>query len=146
MQNKIFNRRKFLGLAAAGLSAPAIMKASRVEAAEVSRMAGQLLVCGFPGHATSHQSSKVLASHVNNGRAGGALFLRHNVKGGKSVTGLSRMFIEADRSSLLAIDQEGGKVQRLGKKHGLTPIPTAQWVAGNKSVDEARALLYQCRT
>ena len=28
----------------------------------------------------------------------------------------------------------------IGKKHGFTPIPTAQWVAGNKSVDEARAL------
>ncbi len=140
MRETKFNRRKILGFAAAGLSAPALMRASRVEAAEVAKMAGQLLVCGFPGSATGNKSTKALAAHLKSGRAGGALFLRHNVKGGPAVTGLSAMFVNADRSALLAIDQEGGKVQRLGKKHGLTPIPTAQWVARNKSVDEARTI------
>jgi len=134
-------RRDFLQLTAAGvLSAPAILTASRVNAAEVSKMAGQLLVPGFPGSTPDAKSTRALAAHIKAGRAGGALFLRHNVKSGSGAKATAASFIKASRLSLLAIDQEGGKVQRLGKKHGFTPIPTARWMANNKSVDEARAI------
>jgi len=136
-----FNRRDVLQLAAAGtLAAPAILTTTRVNAAEVSKMAGQLLVPGFPGSTPDAKSTKALAAHIKAGRAGGALFLRHNVKSGSGAKATAASFINASRKSLLAIDQEGGKVQRLGKKHGFTPIPTARWVASNKSIDEARAL------
>jgi len=136
-----FNRRNFLQLTAATtLSAPAILTASRVNAAEVSKMAGQLLVTGFPGSTADATSTRALAKHIKAGRAGGALFLRHNVKTGSATKATAASLINASRQSFLAIDQEGGKVQRLGKKHGFTPIPTARWVAGNKSVEEARAL------
>ncbi|MEM8650909.1 MAG: glycoside hydrolase family 3 N-terminal domain-containing protein [Pseudomonadota bacterium] len=141
MKKQNLNRRKFLGLAIAGsLASPAFLKASRVEAAEVEKMAGQLLVPGFPGSKTSSKSARALAAHIKAGRAGGALFLRHNVKTGKDTKAVAKMMIGASRQSLMAIDQEGGKVQRLGKKHGFTPIPTAKWVAGNRSVAEAKAL------
>lgn len=140
LENRI-NRRKFLSTAAAGaLAAPALMKASRVNAAEVEKMAGKLLVPGFPGNSLDDTSTKVLTNHIAAGRAGGALFLRHNVKSGNQAKAMARQFAGANSGSLIAIDQEGGKVQRLGKKHGLSPIPTAQWVAGNKSVAEARAI------
>ena len=143
MSNKL-NRRKFLALAASGLSAPALMNVTRVNAAELEAMAGRLLVIGFPASSAGSKSATALAAHIKAGRAGGALFLRHNVKkGGAATRGLAKNFIAADRQSMLAIDQEGGKVQRLGKKHGLTPIPTAQWVAGNKSVAEAKSLYHQ---
>ena len=139
-KNKI-DRRNFVSLAAASsLAAPAILTATRVDAAEVSKMAGQLLVIGFPGKSAGDQSAKSLAAHIKNGHAGGALFLRHNVKSRKNVTALSALMTNASSLSLNAIDQEGGKVQRLGKKHGFSAIPTAQWVAGNKSVEEARAI------
>ncbi|MEM7214981.1 MAG: glycoside hydrolase family 3 N-terminal domain-containing protein [Pseudomonadota bacterium] len=135
------NRRKFLGLAAVGsLAAPALLSASRVNAAEIEKMAGQLLVPGFPGSSPDSKSARALANHIASGRAGGALFLRHNVKSGGSTKATAQSFIAANRGSLLAIDQEGGKVQRLGKKHGFTPMPTAKWVAGNRSVDEAKVL------
>ncbi|MEM7290707.1 MAG: glycoside hydrolase family 3 N-terminal domain-containing protein, partial [Pseudomonadota bacterium] len=141
MSETKFNRRNFIAAAiASGVAAPAIMRASRVEAAQVQVMSGKLMVVGFPGSSTGSRSTKALANHIAAGRAGGALFLRHNVKSGAQATAMAKQFAGANRSSLIAIDQEGGKVQRLGKKHGLSPIPTAQWVAGNKSVDEARKL------
>ena len=134
-------RRKFLKLAAAGgLAAPSLLSASVVNAAEIEKMAGQLLVIGFPGSSAGSASAKSLANHIRAGRAGGALFLRHNVKGGTQVKNLAALFANSSSTALLAIDQEGGSVQRLGKKHGFTPIPKAKWVAGNKSVEEARAL------
>ena len=141
MEKEKFGRRTFLKMTAiSGLAMPAVLSASRVDAASVKKMAGQLLVVGFPGSTPGSKSANALAAHIAKGNAGGALFLRHNVKSGKNTRALAAKFINASRQGLMAIDQEGGKVQRLGKKHGLTPMPTAQWVAGNKSVDEARAL------
>lgn len=135
------DRRRFLGGVVAGsLATPAILTATRVNAAEAGAMAGRLIIPGFPGSLTSNRSARALADHIAKGRAGGALFLRHNVKTGSDTRALAASFIQADPAGLLAIDQEGGKVQRLGKKHGLSPIPTARWVAGNRSVSEARSL------
>ena len=139
--SKKINRRNFVtGAIAGGLAAPAILSVSTVDAAAVENMAGQLLIPGFPGSSTGSGSAKALAGHIKAGRAGGALFLRHNVKSGSGAKSLASMFANSGRGVLNAIDQEGGKVQRLGKKHGLSAIPTAQWVAGNKSVADARAL------
>ena len=141
LENSKIDRRRFVSLAAAStLATPAILTATRVNAASIEAMAGQLLVTGFPGNSAGDKSTKALASHIAKGRAGGALFLRHNVKSGKAIKQIARSMIGASRQSLLAIDQEGGKVQRLGKKHGFTAIPTAKWMAENKSVAEAQKL------
>lgn len=141
LENSKLNRRRFMSLAAAStLAAPAILTATRVNAASIEKMAGQLLITGFPGGSAGDQSTKALTDHIAKGRAGGALFLRHNVKSGKAIKQIASGMIGANRQSLLAIDQEGGKVQRLGKKHGFTAMPTAKWVAENKSVAQAQAL------
>ena len=94
----------------------------------------------FPGDNAGAKSAKALAAHLKAGRAGGVLFLRHNVKSGKQARAMAAQFLNAANGCLNAIDQEGGKVQRLGKKQGFSAIPTAKWVAANKSLDEARAL------
>ncbi len=140
MTNNNFDRRRFLGVAAGALAAPVVWRSSPASAAEVEKMAGQLLVIGFPGSSTASGSTRALARHIAAGRAGGALFLRHNVKSGAETKAMARQFLNAHAGTLTAIDQEGGKVQRLGSKHGLAAIPTAQWVGGNKSVAEARAI------
>ena len=141
LENSKLDRRRFMSLAtASALAAPAILTATRVNAASIEAMAGQLLVTGFPGGSAGDKSTKALTAHIAKGRAGGALFLRHNVKSGKAVKQIAAQMIGASRQSLMAIDQEGGKVQRLGRKQGFTAIPTAKWVAGNKSVAEAQAL------
>jgi len=144
VSNSKLDRRRFLSLAiAGGVAGPAVLRASRVEAAEIEKMAGKLLVIGYPGSTTEAGSTKALAKHIAAGRAGGALFLRHNVKSGAQSKAMARQFIAANRQSLIAIDQEGGKVQRLGKKHGFTSIPTAQWMAANRTVAQAKKLYAQ---
>lgn len=140
MENSKIDRRRFVSLAAAStLAAPAILTATRVNAADTEKMASQLLITGFPGATVGDKSTQALVSHLAKGRVGGALFLRHNVKSGNDVKQIASSMIGASRQGLLAIDQEGGKVQRLGKKQGFTAIPTAKWMAENKSVSEAQA-------
>ena len=73
MSKKHIHRRTFLGIAAtSGLAMPALLSATRVNAAEIERMAGQLLIVGFPGSSVDERSTKALQKHIACGRAGGA--------------------------------------------------------------------------
>ena len=58
MKTSNLDRRKFLGLAlASGVAGPAVLRASRVEAAEIEKIAGKLLVVGYPGSGTGDRST-----------------------------------------------------------------------------------------
>ena len=141
MSQDNFTRRRFVsGAAAAGIFAPAIMRATIVNAREISQIAGQLLIFGIPGASAGTRSAKALAAHIGAGRAGGFLALRHNVKSKESLTGITNLILGARRDAFTAIDQEGGKVQRLSRGLGFTNIPTAQWVSGNLTAAKAQTM------
>ncbi|MFK7902148.1 MAG: glycoside hydrolase family 3 N-terminal domain-containing protein [Nitratireductor sp.] len=141
MTSSNLNRRKFITQAtAAGVFAPAIMRATLVDAKAVSDVAGQLLMLGLPGSSASSRSAKAFAKHIQAGRIGGFLALRHNVKSREGIISLTNSFLNLRPDLYTAIDQEGGKVQRLSKGQGFAKIPTAQWVAGNLSAAKALSL------
>ena len=133
-------RRAMMRGAAAILAAPATLRATSAWAAGADARIGQLLMLGFYGDAPSARSAKALAGHIRAGRAGGAVFLRHNVASRRDVEALAAMFHDAGNRPLLSIDQEGGKVQRLGTKQGYTDIPEAGRVSARYSPSEARTL------
>ena len=135
-------RRAFIRSAAAIGVAPAYLRATSAHAAGLEGKLGQLLMLGFYGDAPSASSARALARHIEKGRAGGAVFLRHNVGSRAGVEALAGMFREAGgrAPAMLSIDQEGGKVQRLGTKHGYTDIPEAGRVAARFSPAQARQL------
>ena len=133
-------RRAVMRGTAAILAAPAILRAGPAWAAGAEQRIGQLLMLGFYGDEPSARSAKALAGHIRAGRAGGAVFLRHNVASRRSVEALTAMFHDAGSGVLLSIDQEGGKVQRLGPKHGYTDIPEAGRVSARYSPSKARSL------
>lgn len=134
------SRRHFVAGAGVGLFAPAILRTTPVHAAGIAKMAGQLTLIGLPGNSTGNRSTKALTAHIAKGRAGGVVLLRHNFKSRKLVMGMTRGFLNADRQTLTAVDQEGGKVQRLSKKFGFTKIPQARWVSGNLDAAKAKTL------
>ena len=135
-------RRALIRRAAAVLAAPATMRATSAWAADADRRIGQLLMLGFYGDTTGFKSAKALARDIASGHAGGVVFLRHNVGSRSGVEGLTRMFLDAGGRNvpLISVDQEGGKVQRLGEKHGYTDIPEAGRVATRLSPEKAAAL------
>ena len=133
-------RRSLVRGAAAILAAPAALRATSAWAAGADARIGQLLMLGFYGDAPDARSAKALAAHMKAGRVGGAVFLRHNVASRQGVEALTAMFHGTGTRPLLSIDQEGGKVQRLGEKHGYTDIPEAGRVSARYSPNEARAL------
>lgn len=140
--SSLLTRRLVLGgLVLAGLSyGEAISRKLRSNPSVVPDF-GEMLMLGFAGTTPQARGPRLLASHVAAGRVGGVVFEKVNIGSRQDVAGLVRLFASAaPRPLLIAIDHEGGSVQRLTRKHGFTPIPPARKVAETLSTDEARGI------
>ena len=105
----------------------------------VDTMIGQMLMFGFSGTEPKQKGPQAIARQLCDGTIGGVILLGHNVKTGKQVKRLTALFKGAGASvtPLIAIDQEGGKVQRLGPKQGYKAIPRPATVAAKLSPESA---------
>ena len=132
------SRRRFMA-ASAALAAPYVTKAS---AAAEDAAIGQMLVLGFSGTASDAASAQNLARHIAAGRVGGACFLGHNTRSRAGIESLTRLFAASARQirPLIAVDQEGGAVQRLGAKIGYAAVPPAQAVAARNAPEGAQVI------
>ncbi len=104
---------------------------------------GQMLMLGFYGHSTNAISARLLAAQLRAGRAGGVFFVLQNIGSRDEVGSLIALFragCDPLLAPLLAIDHEGGVVQRLHAAHGFTPLPPAREVAASMTPDQAKAL------
>lgn len=132
-------RRTVLRAAAGVLAAPALLRAAPAEAALASD-AGSMLIIGFDGNAATGEAARGLADAVRFGWAGGVMFHRRNIGSREDFRGLVELFEATGMRPLLAVDQEGGGVQRLGRAQGFTRFPPARDVASGMTVEEATAL------
>jgi len=110
---------------------------------DVASMVGQLLIVGLPAKIPDDESAQLLAQQLTQGKVGGSILLRHNIKDRNSVLALTDLFMRANPQVLNAVDQEGGLVQRLSKELGFTRLPRARWVATNLSRLQARELYFE---
>ena len=133
------NRRQFLTTAAVALAAPAIFRATPAAAA-VARDAGTMLLLGFDGSSPDSRGARQLARDLANGWAGGVNFHGNNISTRANVLALAGLFAEAGPQALIATDQEGGNVQRLGTGQGFTRIPRAVTVGNRMTAEEALEL------
>jgi len=108
----------------------------------VREMAGQMIMIGFAhDNAKSAQQSR-LVSMLRDSQIGGVMYLKYNVKSLSEVSKMNRGFIQSGSRfvPLIAIDQEGGVVERLTKSVGFKEIPRARDVALNMNSDGALSL------
>jgi len=111
-------------------------------ASTVEQDVGAMLMLGWSGTTIQSFSAQVLARHVAAGRVGGVFFVKENVGSLQDVQSLLRLFT-ATATPLIAIDHEGGAVQRLTERHGVSRLPSARSVASSLSPDRAQALYAQ---
>lgn len=102
-------------------------------------MIGQMLVLGFAGQSPSDGWTRKLLAHVRSGKVGGVLLMEQNIASRTQVTALIAALRDARTPLplLIAIDEEGGVVQRLGPKHGIRAVPAAATIAKATSPDAA---------
>jgi beta-N-acetylhexosaminidase len=84
-----------------------------------------VLMLGFFGSKSSSLSAKLLARQVRHGQVNGVFFVGENIGDCEDLTGLKTLFSTGNHNTLLAIDHEGGAVQRLSQRHGVTKLPRA---------------------
>lgn len=102
-------------------------------------MIGQMLMFGFAGTAPRERGPQAIARQLCEGTIGGVILLGPNVKSRNQVKALTRLFAAAGASAvpLIAIDQEGGRVQRLGVRQGYAALPRAATVGARYSTKQA---------
>lgn len=95
---------------------------------------------GFQGSNANGAGPKRLASQIKKGEVGGVVMLGYNFKSKASVKGLTSLFKNAAGSTkvFLAVDMEGGSVQRLGPKLGYPRIASARSTAKSQSITQAK--------
>ncbi|WP_226580793.1 glycoside hydrolase family 3 protein [Acuticoccus sediminis] len=95
-------------------------------------MVGQMLMVGFQGDDVDQPGPQRIARHIEAGRLGGVIFFRQNVKSEAAVKRLTHLFRASAPPGLpvlIAVDQEGGHVQRLNTEVGFPDTPSAKRVA-----------------
>lgn len=132
--------RAVLGYARGMLDYPAAWLGLSRPRDELAASVAELLIVGFYGSNTRSLSARLLARQIHRGEIGGVFFVNQNIGSIKEVEKLLRLFRAGPNQPLIAVDHEGGIVQRLNKSHGFTQLPAAKRVAAKMSSDEARKL------
>jgi beta-N-acetylhexosaminidase len=100
----------------------------------LGRMIGQMLMVGFNGISPDEQWTQRLSRQIHAGLMGGVIFMEQNIRNSRQVSRLTSMLQDSvhDRSKahqlplLVAVDQEGGVVQRLAREKGFGAYPSAE--------------------
>jgi beta-N-acetylhexosaminidase len=91
---------------------------------------GQLIMVGFYGRYSTDFGVKNLLSHIRYGRIGGVILHGHNIEKPSQLGNLTKLLISASPDLLIAVDQEGGNVQRLTPLKGFIGAPSPIKMAG----------------
>ena len=138
-QRPLVSRRTTMKMVAGAFAAPALIRADIVNAAELDLAIGRLMMVGFSGKSAKGKFSRTIASHISKGRASSVIYLAPNIGSRRDIVGLNNLFHQANVAHI-AIDHEGGTVQRLRKKHGFTRLASALQIARKKDVSGAEKI------
>jgi beta-N-acetylhexosaminidase len=103
----------------------------------IERMIGQMIVTGLVGTDASDPGVVAVRKQLENGVIGGVLLFEHNVRSPQQVRALNDSIRSAggDTVPLIALDQEGGAVQRLTPSSGYVGFPSPAQVAAGIGPD-----------
>nr|WP_319383902.1 glycoside hydrolase family 3 N-terminal domain-containing protein [uncultured Roseibium sp.] len=102
---------------------------------------GQMILIGFVGDRPARSGVKRVLEQLDAGEIGGVLYLGRNLGNKRTVQRMNTAFREAAPAALpplIAIDQEGGRVQRLRGRNGFPETPSAKRIARKGSPTDAR--------
>lgn len=108
-------------------------------AATLEEKIGQMIMVGFKGVSAEDENVQQIGKKIHEGLIGSVIFYQYNIQSPeqiKELTNFLKSFDQPHNKILFAIDQEGGKVQRLKKTNGFTNYPSAKEVS-QESIEKA---------
>ena len=111
----------------------------------LSRKIGQMILIGFSGTSPDEDMPGRIAAMIGGGRIGGVVLFADNIRAPAQVRRLTAALAAAAGSlpPFIAIDQEGGQIQRLTRRKGFAGLPSARAMS---SRDLATACALYTRT
>ena len=115
---------------------------SNAHAASLNDMAGQMIMVGFQGDNVASHSVRDLRMMLKEGRVGGVMYLKFNVATLDDVRTMNEGFLGAGSAlpPLIAIDQEGGSIERLTREVGFEEIQSAAEIARGQTPESAQRI------
>lgn len=104
------------------------------------KMYGQLVIKGFAGQTPRDASVRQVRRALERSEIGGVIFFHKNIRNPKQVAALTRFLLGAEvrYTPIIAVDEEGGSVERLNRKKGFTYNPGHFRMQQRYTVAEAR--------
>lgn len=116
---------------------------------EARLIAGQLIMAGFRGTSMRQRSVTAVAEAIQRGEVGSVLLLERNIASQRQIRELTNALQSAAKAAarpslFIAVDQEGGEVQRLNRRNGhkAAMAPPAKKV-GERCAPQEAISLYQ---
>jgi len=109
---------------------------ARIEDARLDAMIGQMILVGFDGRSERDAGVVAVRKQLAEGTIGGVVFYPENIGSPQRLRALTAYLRNAKSSPVpfLAVDQEGGMVQRLTRRNGYRYFPSARNVGRNPSL------------
>ncbi|HEX5930305.1 MAG TPA: glycoside hydrolase family 3 N-terminal domain-containing protein, partial [Methyloceanibacter sp.] len=139
----------WLGIGLAGLSAACDsepQQSAEADAELLDAMIGQMIMVGFDGRSERDPGVIAVRDQLAKGTIGGVVLYPRNIGSPEQLRALTAYLRNAKSSPIpfIAVDQEGGVVQRLTPQNGHGYFPSARSVGANPSFasPEAAERLY----
>lgn len=110
-----------------------------MNSSDIKKNLGQLLMVGFHGKTIDDPGVQLISKQIEDGKVGGVIFFGYNIQAPDQVFDLTSYLksLKAPFPLLLAIDEEGGNVQRLSPHKGFPEVWSAEKVSQTFTPEEA---------
>lgn len=112
------------------------------ESLTLDQKVGQMVMMGLDGTTPDDPGVRQAIAQIRAGQLGGVILYRYNVTSPSQVRALNSALAQANPLELpllIALDQEGGLVQRLRASNGFTDTPSHEVVAATQTPVQARS-------
>ena len=107
--------------------------------ASLDEMIGQMIIVGFNGNSVNARGFKNVIKDLNDGKISGIIFFEDNIKNPENLYKMTETVYKTSMQArpFIAIDMDGGQVQRINSKNGFKDFPSAAEIASADDLKKA---------
>lgn len=110
--------------------------------ASLDEMIGQMIILGFKGNSTLSKGFREVSNDLKEGKISGVIFFEDNIKNKEHLDEMTQALYSSRMAArpFIAVDMEGGQVQRMNAKNGFINYPSAAKMVQDYDIKKAGEL------